>query len=518
MRQYEMHEITATGRKLDTDQVKIDLKVTAAADDKKKIIKAFYDGENETGEGIYKVRIYPEKAGLYAIKTEENEYGVSIDETIVCEEKTSESIHHGMVQPYETHFRYADGRWFYPFGTTVYALAHQPSDVIEQTFETLEKNPFNKVRMCIFPKHYDFNHNEPEFFPFKKDADGKWDVNRPDFEFWNRMDRHMERLEDMGIQCDLILFHPYDKWGFSKFTMDEALTYVEYVIRRYAAMPNVWWSLANEYDLLDYVMADWEQIARYLHQNEPWHHLLSCHQIVTPWDFSNKNTTHICHQSGDVDRVGIWIKEFEKPLMIDETGYEGNIPFDWGNLSAFEMVNRFWITVAQGGYCTHGETLFKEDGLLWWAMGGTLIGESPARIRFLKEIIEQMPGPLSYCSRYMDEAMFNHYKQTMKHEEAPNDLIKLMLKLPWEKAQFLAMAGREYEGCYKEQVYLKYYARHCTAIGTFQLPENKKYQVEMIDVWEMTRITLLKDASGKVEVQLPGKEGIALLATVAAEV
>lgn len=76
------------------------------------------------------------------------------------------------------------------------------------------------------------------------------------------------------------------------------------------------------------------------------------------------------------------------------------------------------------------------------------------------------------------------------------------------------MAGREYESCCGEEVYLKYYARHCTSIGTLKLPENKKYKVEMIDVWEMTRTTLLEDASGNVEVKLPGKEGIALLATI----
>lgn len=517
MKQYEMYELSMTGKKLTDNQVRIQLDVAVTVDEETKTVRAFYDGENENGEGVYKVRIYPEKTGEYKIIVKENEYNVCAEKRLFCEPKPENSMHHGMVQPYETHFRYADGTWFYPFGTTVYALAHQPVDVIEQTFDTLSKNPFNKVRMCIFPKHYDFNKNEPEFFPFQKTADGKWDVNRPDFEFWHRMDAHIERLDAMGIQCDLILFHPYDKWGFSKLPMDDALTYLEYVIRRYAAMPHIWWSLANEYDLLDYEMADWEQFAEYLHQNELWHHLLSCHQIVTPWDFHNKNTTHICHQSGEVDQVGIWIRQFDKPLMIDETGYEGNIQFDWGNLSAFEMVNRFWITVAQGGYCTHGETLFKEDGLLWWAMGGTLIGESPARIRFLKELIDQMPGPLTYCGKYMDETTFNHYKQTMKPEDAPNDLVKLMLKLPWEKGRHLAMAGKEYESCFEEQVYLKYYARHCTSIGALKLPEDKKYKVEMIDVWEMTRTTLLEYVSGNVEVKLPGKEGIALFATAEAE-
>ena len=29
-----------------------------------------------------------------------------------------------------------------------------------------------KVRHCVFPKHYDYNHNEPPYYAFEKDADG----------------------------------------------------------------------------------------------------------------------------------------------------------------------------------------------------------------------------------------------------------------------------------------------------------------------------------------------------------
>ena len=42
-----------------------------------------------------------------------------------------------MVRPDETHFRYADGTWFYPFGTTVYAFSHQEDERVAETFETL---------------------------------------------------------------------------------------------------------------------------------------------------------------------------------------------------------------------------------------------------------------------------------------------------------------------------------------------------------------------------------------------
>ena len=53
--------------------------------------------------------------------------------------------------------------------------------------ESLKAAPFNKVRFCVFPKHYDFNHNEPPCFAFEKREDGSWDVDRPCFAFWERL-------------------------------------------------------------------------------------------------------------------------------------------------------------------------------------------------------------------------------------------------------------------------------------------------------------------------------------------
>lgn len=71
---------------------------------------------------------------------------------------------------------------------------------------------------------------------------------------------------------------------------------------------------------------------------------------------------------------------------------------------------------------------------------------------------------------------------------------------------------RIYTGHCGENEYLAYYGRHCTAEGELQLPERHKYNVEVIDVWEMTRCQILSEVSGKIKFALPGKEGIAVLA------
>ena len=63
MKQYEMYELSMTGKKLTDNQVRINLDVAVMADEETKMVRAFYDGENEIGEGVYKVRFYPEKTG-----------------------------------------------------------------------------------------------------------------------------------------------------------------------------------------------------------------------------------------------------------------------------------------------------------------------------------------------------------------------------------------------------------------------------------------------------------------------
>ena len=68
--------------------------------------------------------------------------------------------------------------------------------------------------------------------------------------------------------ADLILFHPYDgvpleasegHWGFDCLGGHDPLRYgpandehyLRYAVARLASFSNVWWSLANEWDLLD---------------------------------------------------------------------------------------------------------------------------------------------------------------------------------------------------------------------------------------------------------------------------
>ena len=52
-----------------------------------------------------------------------------------------------------------------------------------------------------------------------------------------------------------------------------------------------------------------------------------------------------------------------------------------------------------------------------------------------------------------------------------------------------------------------------TTVYALPLPEDKYYRVELIDVWNMIRTVLNENAFGTTKLRLPGKEGLAVLAT-----
>ena len=63
--------------------------------------------------------------------------------------------------------------------------------------------------------------------------------------------------------------------------------YTRDVTRRLAAFPNVWWALANEYDLMwGKSLEDWEQIADIVRSNDPYRHLISIHNCLEFYDNS----------------------------------------------------------------------------------------------------------------------------------------------------------------------------------------------------------------------------------------
>ena len=452
----------------------------------------------------YAARFLPMCEGewRYEIRTP----GETVRGGFLCE-KARDGVH-GPVTTDGDRFRYADGARYIPFGTTCYAWTHQKKELQEETLETLKHSCFNKIRMLVFPKFMPYNQEDPEVFPFEQREDGSWDVTATMDAYWENLDLRIARLGELGVEADLILFHPYDRWGFAHLTQEDSLFYVKYMIARYAAYRNLWWSLANEYEMLyDKSMDDWDAYGELLAKKDPYHHLISVHDILNPYP-KRDWMTHASIQSGDVHRVGLWRERYGLPVIDDEFGYEGNLEFDWGNLSAFDFVDRLWTVVCRGGFGTHGETFHRDDEVLWWGKGGKLYGQSERRMAFLKDLLYSLPGEgHGFIAKNRDP------NQEQEDGGArPEDLAfgRLLERTPEENKgglismQPMLLAAKDWR--------LRYFGRTCPYIMRDELPEGI-WKAEIINVWEMTRETLADGLSGKVGLRLPAKPGMAVLLT-----
>lgn len=151
MYQYEVFEINLKGPKPTGSHVHVDVNAEFSLCGETTAVKGFY-----AGNGIYKVRFYPTKTGVCTYTVTGIVQAGGEEEVLPARDGM-----HGRVKASGTHFTYEDGSPYYLFGTTVYALLHQERELLEQTLSTLERAPFNKIRICVFPKHYLYNENDP---------------------------------------------------------------------------------------------------------------------------------------------------------------------------------------------------------------------------------------------------------------------------------------------------------------------------------------------------------------------
>lgn len=519
MHVYEMKSWTFEGKVPEGSWAQVSMKACVRfPDGSETIIPGFYAGGN-----TYQLRFLPLQAGVYHICVD-GEVKAEFEEEALPSRGA-----HGPVRARGTHLYYDDGTRFDSFGTTVYALMHQSDALTDETMESLRRSPFNKVRLCVFPKHYLYNHNEPQYYAFEKREDGSWDPHRPCMAFWDAFERKLERIFAMGIQVDLILFHPYDRWGFESMPQADHLVYLDYLLRRFAAYPMLWWSLANEYDLCcDMSVKDYEEIEEFVASHDPYHHMLGCHNCLAVWDYSRKNITHASIQTKCLTRTAERIKKAGKPVLIDECCYEGNLPEFWGSISGREMAARFWRVHAVGGYCTHGETYLPgtemsrgntatgEEEVVWWARGGILHGESVSRIAFLRRVMERLPGPLEPLDWGWNGGIgVTDAEMREKAAQGPEGrrfFMDLLADMGKEARDDFCMSELEAAGHCGEQVFLWYKDLQCSALSHIRLPENAAYDIYVIDTWNMTCSRTMEDVSGQVDVQLPGREAMAILA------
>lgn len=463
--QWGLAELTINGPSHGNPFVDVALTATFRHDSEEVVAGGFYDGG-----GTYLVRFHPPAAGAWTFETQSN--ARSLDGLAGSVNVLPPSAgNRGRVIVQDTyHFAYQDGTPYLPLGTTAYAWTHQSKDIEESTLHTLAESSFTKLRMCVFPKSFVYNTKEPVRYPYERDADGAWDFSRFDVDFFRHLEERVRQLQDIGVEADIILFHPYDRWGFSQLPAWADQLYTKYVVRRLAAFRGVWWSLANEYDFMkSKTEDDWEGIADVIRREDHVGHLTSIHNGSVIYDHNRSWITH-CSIQRPAENIEALRDTYRKPVVFDECGYEGDLEWRWGNLSPQELVRRSWEGAVRGSYVNHGETYHDDDEIIWWSQGGTLRGESAARFGFLSRIIAEVPSG--------------------RIEPLPSDF-----DAPW---------GGD------EDHRLVYFGINRPARRTITLPPGSTWHVDIIDTWAMTVDTLLGTFEGRFTASLPEREYMAV--------
>jgi hypothetical protein len=455
--QWGVFELSLEGKKEGNPYMDISLDATFSKDGDQILVPGFYDGD-----GQFKIRFSPPSEGEWRYETSSNDKDLDA-KTGKVQAAAPEGNNHGPLKILNTFYlQYADGTPYFGVGTTAYQWTSVKKSIQEQTLSTLRDAPFNKIRMCVFPKSYQYgNETEPWAYPFQRQGEEN-DYTQPNYEFFQNFDKRVEQLMDMDIQADVILFHPYDKWGYSEMGREMNEKYVRYMMARISAYRNVWWSLANEWDIPSIKESiDWEGIGSLLQKDDPHQRFRGIHNWYGSEDHFYDHTrpwiTHTSTQTSQFYNAQRWREMYQQPLLFDEMRYEGDVQSGWGNLSGEEMASYFWMAGLSGGYPTHGDT-FQNDSdeeteVRWWAKGGNLPGESPQRISFFKEQMESIPF---------------HEMQFELHAGQDNENLE-------DNIYLLTSPG---------QVYMAYSAAQGKNFE-LNLEEGKNYTLKVLDTWNM---------------------------------
>jgi hypothetical protein len=438
-------------------------------------VTGFYDGE-----GTYRIRFMPDATGPWTYITKSSAPDLNAKSgRLTCVPPGPDN--HGPVgTAHIFHFAHADGTPYFPFGTTTYAYLFT-SDQNAAASLTGMKGKFNKTRACVLPKPLGEGKQILPFPATGGDAQGKGatnDYTRFNPAYFQLVEKRLLELQAAGIEADLILFHPYDAWGYKAMGAEVDDFYLRYAIARLSAFRNVWWSIANEYDLVKAkTMSDWDRFFRITQTEDPYSHLRSIHHSRVIYDHSKPWCTHASLQSYDFEKSAERRVAWNKPIIYDELQYEGDVDRRWGNLTAEEMTRRFWLALIHGSYASHGEVFSSVDEggdpvhEASWSDAGRLHGESAPRIRFLHDVIAKS------TKTGLTEAEAAYYLNA----GTPNEL------------------------------YLWYFDFHRPARYDFPLPITANFEATMIDPMAMTETKLPGTFTGKSRIKLTSRPYQAVL-------
>ena len=386
------------------------------------IVNGFYDGN-----GTYRIRFMPSKIGTWNYITTSNVKNMSNIKGSFNSIKPTSVNNYGPpnVDPTTNRsFIFANGiNQYFECGTTSYNFHLFPNmTIINNSLSQLkycaENHIFNKIRFNIFPSmDANFAGYKPIYYPYIGTPPNQWgNYDKFDVKFWQHLDYVLSTIQSFNppMIADLILFHPYDTgyYGFDCMgcpypnntyqkcpadtydtTNDEF--YLKYLTSRLGSYRNVWYNMCNEfskvqtkYKGMPNTFITWDKLFKALSELDIYNKEISIHQCCNVfYNYSREWVTHFSVQGDSNGHTGSdWDYTYfaerwkvEKPVILDEVGYEGNDSQPWVDLSTQQETDRFWMGNANGNMVVHGDSFGHYiDGIKvrFFTLGDYLVGES----------------------------------------------------------------------------------------------------------------------------------------------
>jgi hypothetical protein len=379
-------------------------------------VHGFWDGDGRGGAGgnVFKVRFCPTKAGRWILEHVESGAASLKGRNEGAAVLATPSGHPGFWTPDR---KTPDGRWYrrsdgshpYIFGNTHYTFLSRmtrrgPRRDDRSIAADVRANAacFRKLRFGVHGGRY----TNPEAKPYFDDAgrptdDGDFSHRPSPAWFHQRVDAAVAAAYEVDLVADLIISGPDTREARAAVRAGknggDPTPYLRYMAARYGSYPNVWFCLANEWNIknphygaeevrrfgrilrkfLPYATpvsihgrpADWN---RDLNADPPWHdHVIlqgKIRRLDTSADFIARNVA----RGGGV------------PVVNDELGYEGK----GDTFSRDDVIEGHLGAFLGGGYGTTGYKPGSKTGHYFWG-GFTPEEHTAARhLGWLREIID----------------------------------------------------------------------------------------------------------------------------------
>lgn len=329
-------------------------------------VHGFYDGRNEEGEDVFKIRWMPQLSGTWFVEPVVTPAIDGWSEPLTLEIKEQEVYTRGFLRTKEGKgwgLRFDNGEPFYLLGDTIYNLfgGHYCGVGVKEILCRRRQQGVNyiRARMQVSPSHPGIGNSwqNKDCWPWGCSAQSP-DFMSLNLDYFRAVDEVLSLAEELDMGVEIIMEAWMAEFPFNdrgKFITEFEELWLKYIVSRFASYPSVFiWCPANEYEFYPdgaikyHPEADrWlKRIAAYIKNTDPYKHPVGVHNweqkvpvnerfgncsdidvylVQTDWcneleKYDWKKEASLC--MGLEQQVKFHAQDSEKVIICDEFGYE----------------------------------------------------------------------------------------------------------------------------------------------------------------------------------------------------